>query len=158
LFRVDERQINENSGWKLLIDSLWKSFELRFESILGRLRQHRDLIDREAISFDIVESSISRKRIEEDIEKRERERETTQLQATLGWLCVEDHLQEDDLARLSQRRYPDTCDWVMNVAQFKAWVVEQAKQPILWLWGIPGSGKLNTTSRNPTALGHRHDV
>jgi hypothetical protein len=92
-----------------------------------------------------VESNLSRRKIEEDLEKRENDRQITQLQVALAWLCADDHLQEDDLARLVQRRYPGTCDWIMNASQFQEWLADKGKIPMLWIWGIPGSGTWTAT-------------
>lgn len=43
-------------AWKLVFDSLWKSFQPRFHGILENMRKHRDLVDREAAAIDIVEA------------------------------------------------------------------------------------------------------
>lgn len=128
------------AAWKLLFDSLWKDFELRFDSILDRLSQHRDLIDKEAVSFDIVQASRNRRKIDEELEKTEQERSNSHLQAVLSWLCVDDRQQEDDLWHLNQKRYPDTCQWLLETSKYQTWLSEHSQSPVVWLQGIPGSG------------------
>ena len=124
-----------------MFDSLWNSFELRFDAILSSLSRHRDLIDHEAASFDIVQASENRRKINQELEKSEEERSDSHLLATLSWLGVEDRLQEDNLSRLNDRRFPDTCQWLLKTPQYQSWLVDNKKHSILWLWGIPGSGK-----------------
>ena len=124
-----------------MFDSFWKSFELRFNGILSSLARHKDLVDREVVAFDIVEASMNRKKVEEELTKAERDRFAFQLQAVLSWLAVEDHLQEDDLSRLHERQYPSTCAWIIQTVQVREWMANPCKRPILWLWGKPGSGE-----------------
>ena len=108
---------------------------------MTNLAYHRDLVDREACSFDIVEATPSRKKTEEEISKAEAERESSHLQAVLTWLCVDDLPQEDNLWRLKDKRSGGTCDWIFNTPQYQNWVKTVPKGPWLWLTGIPGSGK-----------------
>lgn len=123
---------------------------------MSSLYRHRDLIDKEATSFDIVEASNTRRKIDEEVEKSEQERSSSHLQAVLSWLAVDDRLQEDDLWRLNHRRFPDTCQWLFNAPQYQTWLMSKGKYPILWLWGIPGSGKsliqVRTYTPSPSAL------
>lgn len=123
-----------------MFDSGWKSFEHRFDAILSRLREHQDLVDREAISFDIHDASNARRKWEEEISQAEEEREQSHRQAALAWLAVDDCEQENHLHELIEKRYGDTCDWLFEHAQFKTWNLG-LKKTNLWLHGIPGSGK-----------------
>ena len=125
----------------MTFDAFWKSFELRFDSILTSLRHHQELIDKEAVSFDIIQASEARKKAEEELERIEQERFSSRLQAVLEFLAVDDRKQEDDLDFLSQRRHPDTCKWFLQCSQFQAWLKDPQKVSVLWIWGIPGSGK-----------------
>ncbi len=98
------------------------------------------MIDREAVSFDIVESNNWRAKAQEDLDLREKERISAQLQETLTWLSVEDRLQDDDFDSLCQRRVPGTCDWILKNRKFRLWANDNTKSALLWIWGIPGSG------------------
>ncbi|OQV09949.1 WD domain-containing protein [Cladophialophora immunda] len=129
------------AAWILLFETGWKSFELRFESILKDLAYHRDLVDREACSFDLVEAERSRQKIDEEISKAEDDRESSHLQAVLSWLCVDELSQNDILWRLKEKRSDGTCDWIFKNSQYQHWVKNDSKTPWLWLTGIPGSGE-----------------
>ena len=97
-------------------------------------------MDREAVSFDIVESSDWRAKAQEDLDSREKERTFAQLQTALAWLSIEDHLQADDFDLLCQQRVPGTCDWIFSNRKFKTWANNNNKGALLWIWDIPGSG------------------
>jgi hypothetical protein len=140
------------AAWILLFETGWKSFELRFESILNDLAYHRDLIDKEACSFDLVEATRSRQKIDEEISKAEADRESSHLQAVLTWLCVDDLPQENNLWRLKEKRSDGTCDWIFKTSQYQDWVKNVSKGPWLWLTGIPGSGKSFALLSGTTSL------
>jgi len=95
----------------------------------------------------MLESSASRKQIEEDLAKRENNRAIAQLQEVIAWLGSDDRIQEDDFARLRDRRHPGTGDWILQHEKFVNWNNSLAKDPVLWVWGIPGSGELRITSQ-----------
>ena len=138
-------EANVTTAWNLLFHSLWSDFGLHFQGILGSLKRHCDLIDHEAVSFDIVESSNWRAKAQEDLDLREKERVSAQLQETLAWLSVEDRLQDDDFDSLCQRRVPGTCDWIFRNRKFRMWANDNTKSALLWVWGIPGSGMYSSS-------------
>lgn len=119
---------------------MWKDFESRFTGILESLARHRELVDKEAISIDIAEARSWRIRAEEDIERREKQRKEQQLHYVIGWLAVDDLLQEEEFDRLSERRQDGTCEWVESSSQLKAWNENGNSEPIIWINGIPGAG------------------
>lgn len=97
-------------------------------------------MDKEAVSIDIVEARTWRMQVQEILERREKEREASQLQDAITWLAVDDCAQEDELDRLSYRRQPGTCDWVLDALKVKSWMEDDTSNPVLWLKGIPGAG------------------
>jgi hypothetical protein len=127
-------------AWHILFDSLWKNFANRFNGILERVARCRELVDKEAISIEIVESRIWRAKLNEDLEQRERIIQAAQLQDAINWLAVEDRHQDDHLDRLSARRQPDTGEWIFKTTEVKSWISDDTNDPMLWLKGIPGAG------------------
>jgi hypothetical protein len=98
-------------------------------------------VDKEASAIAIVEAKKWQALQQDDIDRCERDRRDQQLQECISWLAVHDRSQEDDLDRLSQRRQPGTCEWVLSSNHLRAWVENQNEEPVLWLKGIPGGGK-----------------
>ena len=138
------------SGWKIMFDSLWRSFNLRFEGILESLRKHRDLIDQEANTMNVVESKIWRDdqfnqfrqwRIaqEEKIERDERVRLANQTREAVAWLNASDD-QEDVLIKLLRSCDDNTSHWALSQDTIISWLDESRQSLILWLNGRPGSG------------------
>lgn len=122
---------------------MWKNFESRFTQILESLARHRELVDREAVSIDIAEARSWRVRSEEDIERREKQRKEQQLHYAIGWLDIDDLLQEEEVDRLSSQRQDRTCEWAMKNPEVKAWIEGSHKENLIWLNGIPGAGTLH---------------
>jgi len=135
-----DSRANHGLGWHVVFDSLWKDFDSRFSGILESLSRHRDLVDREASSINIAEARSARIRAEEDIMRREKERQAYRLQDSISWLAVSDDNLEDELDRLLRRRQPGTCKWFIDNPQISSWISDCKRDPIIWLKGIPGAG------------------
>jgi hypothetical protein len=131
------------SGWKHLFEASWRSFDGRFNAILQKLTRNQDLVDREATSFDILESKSFRQRLLEDIEKREAERREWQLRDTLTWLDLkgQDREQQELFERRSDAREKGTCQWILTHPTIDLWLDPDDHRVFFWLRGKPGSGK-----------------
>ena len=145
-------------AWHVIFLSLWKDFGSRFDYIIESLKKQRDFVDVEAASFDIVEGKESRTRIQDDIQRRQRQEmemleETeknariSQLQHSITWLSMDEKIQETEHERTSKRRHDKTCEWVANEPQLKSWIKDDAQHQCLWLDGKPGSGTLSLRTR-----------
>ena len=102
-------------GWKIIFSSLWKTFDLQFQAILTNLKKHRDLIDSEASSRNVVEAKAWRsQQLEEfrqlrserakDAEKAEKDHLNSCMRDALLWLGATNptNAQEDSLEKLSR--------------------------------------------------------
>ncbi|KAL6714142.1 hypothetical protein ACLMJK_008636 [Lecanora helva] len=138
-------------AWKVIFDSTWKTFNLRFHGILENLRKHRDLIDQEANAINVAESKIWRDeqlsyirqwRIEHDeqIQVLEKERFATYTRHALAWLGAKDD-QDDALTRLLTKSDPSTSHWALKSDQVTSWLDQGSEAAVLWLNGKPGAGK-----------------
>ncbi|KAH7355162.1 hypothetical protein BKA65DRAFT_581895 [Rhexocercosporidium sp. MPI-PUGE-AT-0058] len=140
------------NAWHLIFLSVWKDFRARFDGILHTLEKHRDFVDREANSIDIVEGRAARSRMLEDIAERQRQtagllksnetvNQLVQFHSSLSWLAVDDKKQEAERSRKSGRKHSGTCEWVGQVPEMKAWLQDNNSEPVIWLNGKPGAGK-----------------
>ncbi|PQE21380.1 hypothetical protein CJF30_00008252 [Rutstroemia sp. NJR-2017a BBW] len=127
--------------WHVVFDSLWKNFDSRFAGILTSLSRHADLIDREASSINIAEARSARLLAEQDIARREKERQDYQLQDSIAWLAITNNEQQDIVDRLLRRRQSGTGDWLLQNPQIMTWISDSRMHPIIWLKGIPGAGE-----------------
>lgn len=116
----------------MVFDSLWKTFNLRFQGILESLRKHRDLIDQEANAINIAESKswrneqlnqINRWRAErsEEIDKAERERLAMQMKEAVAWLGASEE-QEDMLTKLSRLCDDTDSHWALKEHTIASWL------------------------------------
>ena len=70
------------------------------------------------------------------------------LNATRRWINA--HSTADDYHRAQAERERGTCDWILEKAEFKAWLASGTPSKatnILWIRGKPGSGKTFLTAR-----------
>jgi hypothetical protein len=141
-----------DTAWHILFDSLWKSFETRFDGILVRLSKHKELLFKEAVTIDIVEARQWRTRALEDLENREKKRDAIHLHDTLAWLNVHQQDEGDEFDRLLRKRQPGTCEWIFKRSEFESWAKEAHADRVLWVKGIPGAG----TSRPISCVGNTH--
>jgi adenylosuccinate lyase len=128
------------TAWHLFFDSLWKSFEFRFNGILKRLSHHKELLIKEAVTIDILAARQWRIEAKELIVQQEKRIHDYYLQDCISWLKVADEQQDDELERLADKRQEGTCEWVFKNNRFQSWKDDVHGEPILWVKGIPGAG------------------
>lgn len=137
----------------MVFDSLWKSFNLRFNGILESLRKHRDLIDQEANAIHIAESKALRNmqfdhirqwRADHalDIDEKERERLSSYIRETVAWLGASED-QEDHYIKHSKACDGSNGHWVLQNPSIVSWLDQSRENPVVWLHGKPGAGQSN---------------
>ena len=138
-------------AWKIVFESLWKTFDSRFQAILQSLRKHRDLIDQEASTIDIVEAKVWRSQQLEQIrqwraerskalETEERERLNVQIREAVVWFGAAQE-QEDILARILRACDGTAGHWALQEPVIVSWLEQSRDNQFLWLHGKPGAGK-----------------
>jgi hypothetical protein len=132
------------SGWKHLWEASWKGFSSRFNTILQNMNRSRDLVDKEAASFEILEAKSMRDRLLAALEQSEAQRREWQLRDSLAWLDLQgyDREQDDLLERCTASRQQGTCEWFLRHPKIVAWLDEEDQRNTLWLKGKPGAGQL----------------
>lgn len=126
-------------AFHLFFDSMWKSFEFRFNGILKDFARHRDLVMREVVTIDVVEARELRIKSQQELEQQERKTQNYYLHDSISWLKVPDE-QHDELDRLAEKRQEGTCEWVFRNPLFQSWKNDAHSDAILWVKGIPGAG------------------
>ena len=125
----------------MFFDATWTDFDSRFKTILRSLEKHRDLVDREASSIDIVEAKEWRRKVQEESDQQENERLYIQWRNALAWIEASEH-QEDVIERISEPCLLKSWDWVLDHPKIRLWMRPGSDQSVLWLKGIPGAGTL----------------
>lgn len=124
----------------MIFDSLWKSFDSRFNGILESLIKHKEILNKEVVTIDVAEVHSWRAKQQEEIEIREMRRLNTYIHDTIAWLGISTIEQVDRLDELVSRRLDGTCQWIFRNEKFRAWKDDALGEPVLWVKGIPGSG------------------
>ncbi|TVY25509.1 Vegetative incompatibility protein HET-E-1 [Lachnellula hyalina] len=128
-------------AFHLFFDSMWKSFEYRFNSILKDFARHRDLVMREVVAIDVVEARELRIKFHQELEQQEKRTQNYYLHDSISWLKIPDEEHDDELDQLAEKRQEGTCEWVFRNPIFQSWKNDAHSDAILWVKGIPGAGK-----------------
>ncbi|KAI1180456.1 hypothetical protein F4777DRAFT_530453 [Nemania sp. FL0916] len=127
--------------WKVYFKWSFGRFEHRFGSLLKSITYTSELIDKEAVSLDIIEAAEKRQRDQDTSKAREIQWEFEQRQKVLDWLQMEESNVEDKLDWLRNRCYEGTSQWVTKSSKLRQWLQRGRGPNLLWLNGKPGSGK-----------------
>ncbi|RSL79211.1 hypothetical protein CEP52_017550 [Fusarium oligoseptatum] len=121
------------SGWQLIFLTSWGRFERKFNNILEDLKQHGDLIDKEANARNVAEA----KKMREDI------RSANQFEAIASWLKINesDQLAIFDSISSEVAEHQGTCAWISKNPKVRSWFQRKPDTPALWLQGSAGTGK-----------------
>jgi hypothetical protein len=97
-------------------------------------------VDNEAAAANFSEARNFRIAARKEFEDATRERQRRNFDAVKGWLSPLSF--EDDFQRCQDitDSCPNTGQWLLNDQRFIVWLDED-REPVLWLSGIPGSGK-----------------
>jgi len=127
-------------SWHLFFDTLWKSFQFRFQGILKRLAYHQKLLMKEVAVIDVVDARQFYIKGREEIERQEKQTRDHYLHDSISWLKVAGEECDDELERLSEKRQKGTCEWVFRSPLFQTWKDHAHGESVLWVKGIPGAG------------------
>ncbi|KAH6711796.1 hypothetical protein BKA61DRAFT_693710 [Leptodontidium sp. MPI-SDFR-AT-0119] len=128
-------------SWHLFFDSLWKSFDFRFNGILKNLAHHKQLLHNEAVTIDIVVARQWRSQARELIVQQEKKSQDYYFHDSISWLKVADEQHDDKLERLADKRQDGTCEWIFRNSLFQNWKDDVHGELSLWVKGILGAGK-----------------
>ncbi|KAL9138565.1 MAG: hypothetical protein Q9175_000193 [Cornicularia normoerica] len=128
-------------AWHIWFAFDWGLFERRFKMILQKLALHCELLDKEAAAahFSEMKQFRDKRQLEEDT--FERQRQNQMAQDVFRWLSAAEDQQEEHLHRISDKRQPETCSWVLRDVQMRPWIEDDSGDAVLWMTGIPGAGK-----------------
>ena len=134
-------KIFRRKAWHIWFAFDWGLFERRFKLILQKLALHCDLLDKEAAAAHYSEMKQFRDKRQLEEDTLERQRQTQMAQEVFMWLSAAEDQQEERLHRISDKRQPGTCNWVLKDPQMQPWIEDDSGDAVLWMTGIPGAGK-----------------
>lgn len=151
-------RIFRRKSWHFWFAIDWGLFERRFKLILHNLNAHCDLMDREAAAIHFSEMKEMRDKRQREEEYSEQQRNNQIVQEVFAWLAAGDVSQEEYLNSISDKRQPETCNWILDDVQMSSWIEDDDGNAVVWMIGIPGAGKSILCSFIIESLRIRHDV
>lgn len=132
-------------AWKMFFSSAWGRFESQFSAIIANITKTSDLIDKQAMTFHILEVKEWRRKSLDDSITQEKRWAAEQLQAVLGtWLGTEVQDQKLKLDFLRSRSHEGTSSWITTHTRFRDWMRWDYGKQALWVHGKPGSGQFSS--------------
>lgn len=130
------------AAWTIFFSSAWSRFERHFSALITNIAKTSDLIDKQATTYHILEVREWRQKSLDESITREQRWATEQLQAVLNWLGTDVHDQNLKLDWLNTRSHTGTSSWITNHSKFRSWLQIGRGNPVLWVYGKPGSGQI----------------
>ena len=124
------------AAWKQFLKFSWSQFASQFDSLVLQIERHAALVDQEAsaASFQDVHDF----RLEFQAYTATEDEKLAMLDARAR-LCPDSYDFVLERCHAVLEDYPGTGDWLTRNKRFQDWSV--GKRPVLWICGIPGSGK-----------------
>ena len=139
-FHRQAYRIFRRKAWNSWFALGWALFERRFKSILKNLEVHCGVLDKEAAAAHVSEMKLFRDKRQLEEDTFERERQIHMAQDVFQWLSAAEDQQDEQLHRISDQRWPGTCDWILEDPQIRSWIEDDCGDTV-WMTGIPGGGK-----------------
>lgn len=151
------RGANIPKGWKRFFQYAWPTFKTRFRPIIDSLKRHHSLLSDEKLTVVIEEvqelSTDFNDRLTE-IRQAIRESDTKRHESLFSQkamiIAKIDPLDyESDQQTASRQRYESNSgDWILWDPKFRSWAHgDTSLDSVLFLHGMPGSGKTTLASR-----------
>ena len=117
-------------------------FRSKFDDIINDLRQHRELVERQADLIAFQEA----KRAQDDAQKHYEDHEAQErLRRRLfmrDWLDAPNMAGQQEKGQLTREAHPRSGKWLLSRDKVKAWLdPAMSAAACLWIHGIPGAGK-----------------
>jgi hypothetical protein len=106
-------------------------FEIKFKDIVDAIQKHTAIVENEASMAHAKEQRTFRQNLEAQ--------QTDQMSREVR-LWLQPSNSANDLRKLLETRTADTCTWLLAKKQYISWA-SSTQSNILWVYGIPGSGK-----------------
>lgn len=101
----------------------------------------RDVIDREVITIDILQSKKWREDMDTQISLKDTDRLHDQRASIIAWLDVGHLSQSSYYEQLLWDCLSESCDWVPKHAKLISWLQSGSKAPVVRVHGKPGAGR-----------------
>lgn len=127
----------------MIFKSAWRDFETSFQNILDNLQRHKRLVETQASLADFEAAQKARTEVQNNFNALHKAEKKRQRIAVTQWLAPADSSSDQEKFTSIRNLYPGTGHWLLKDRVFKAWYDPLSTAGlILWLYGIPGAGRL----------------
>ena len=113
-------------------------FEIKFAPIVADIQKHGATVENEASMAHAKEQKAEndlQRSFRQNIESQQLDQMSREVR-----LWLQPSNSANDLRKLREARTADTGTWLLGKDEYNSWT-ESAQSSILWIYGIPGSGK-----------------
>nr|KAK5436980.1 hypothetical protein LTR18_009345 [Exophiala xenobiotica] len=134
-------EVLRRHGWYSFSQTSWARLQPWIRIHLDDLNLCGRLLKTAQSSQNIGKTRDSRDRATKQLEQDEKVRKVSELQNAQFWLEASKLDQEEELDVLRNKSHEDSCDWIYDNRTIESWLRNGNDHRVLWLKGIPGSGK-----------------
>lgn len=144
---------------------MWKDFSTKFDGTLRSLKRHKDLVEccvnighyqRSQNDMEVLttENLVRYQQYQRDmidlkstLEKTVAEEQEKKLLTVKEWLATGAHSEQDqETFSLIRTEFSATAQWIIKNHAVVKWMKDDVPStPVLWMYGIPGAGKWNSS-------------
>lgn len=133
------------SEWKQLFRASWRDFATVIGHIKTRTERNKRLISNQASPTELEGIQNYQVNSVHDFEREKENRDSHNRSIVMEWLSPFICETEQDRHTNARSVCKDPGRWLMEKYQFQAWFSpEFCRDPLLWLSGIPGAGKISS--------------
>jgi hypothetical protein len=146
------------AAWRQLFHATWKTFRAEFTGILANIQRHGRLVESQAnlVEFEQLfhQMEMGRAAAEADFQRRKEEEGRHRRITVRNWLSAASIDVDQERGVSSRSQNLNSGRWLLGNNQVQGWFsVKLCSEPLLWIHGIPGAGKLIIALLNATCNG-----
>jgi adenylate kinase family enzyme len=117
-------------------------FRTKFDDILNDLRQHKELVERQADLIAFREAKQAQDDAQKHYEEHEEQERLRRRLFMQDWLDAPNMAAQQEKGQLTREARPRSGQWLLSRDKVKAWLdPAMIVAACLWIHGIPGAGK-----------------
>ncbi|KAE8448036.1 hypothetical protein EG329_009959 [Mollisiaceae sp. DMI_Dod_QoI] len=131
--------------WKIIFEAMWPKQQDKIQLVMSHIERHASLMRNEVRLEHIREEHEARLRALEHFERTERSHQRQEYNAIKE--AISPRMYEEELYRIRTQMCEGTGRWLLRDSTFAKWLKDtQNPTKLIWLQGIPGSGKTYLSS------------
>ena len=145
LDHVSQIYTNKQSAWTIAFKTAFRSFSDLYGDVVKNLQRSKDLLIQTASIWHFQEAQDARVRTSQEFEAQKCSHDRQRRFFVIDWLSHVSCQEQHEELRHKRRLYPESTHWIFSTAQFIKWSSgSESSNPVLWIFGIPGAGRVHS--------------